>query len=948
MSASVKLASLKQNRDALLRAEIAALLHDVGKLTDLHIESHAPNGSRKWSNRYAYKVVVNNPAALIKLSKNAANLKKPDVLNEVLSARRPKAANFLPRALKRDLRDPSLRVSFSSVPNLARQAYTLAELIMLGTPGFAADKNRAQFLQGKDGWLPALLGVCHSVAHVDKEEPMKGNQSLPNVLTSTAFGYERQMFIIGDPQNKLDAAAAQLSIDKTDLGSTRRRILSTLKRGLGDTRRPINEVTLADWASAVAALFKSALAYAVLTNSTPGIRQWLSWPNKIIDHDIRWRLLRVNVDVLALFAKAVRIPDLLGYQRAVDNAFDAVKRLVEEEYPLGNEVYRDTTGIYFSFPEIDLPIRLLAKIHRCFKAEVPEIIPRVAVTVGDGASAQDQLKTILGKARREAKEELQRPFVTKELARKLQNDWQAAKGAELCPVCRLRPKLPDVDACEVCNERRARRAKHWAAMLSYNVTIWLDEVADEYGRVALIAGAFGLDDWLSGELVQTLLVKADPANHAFVPKNPSPARLRRIWETTQRFWQTALNEVQSLIQKPCGRLRLTPQTMPTEVKNFHTYDLVVAGRRVGVFRDEGQFITCDNLDYFAKVAQVPLQQALQLGQSYELWTPIGYGERTERIASITLPSVQPDKVSYSPVLSILSDPQMFMVVVPARHALAAIKAIKAKYEREMGKVRNRLPLTLGVVYFGRRAPLAAAIETARRMLDRPARSEAWEVRAKQNCGEINGAPGAICLMLSRGDRAVTLSVPTLMGDNATPDDWYPYWRVEGKPTDRKRCFVGPDNEHWVHVAELRPGDCVGFAPSTFDYEFLDTTARRFEVLYDQDGARRSAERRHRPYLIEELDLLEAVWGQLTASLSATQIVQLASLIEAKRKAWGESRGTTVVRPVFRRFVRDALLEAGAYSETLADAAVRGWLADLIELHCTLQNETGAIQQSETT
>lgn len=32
MSASVQLALLEQNRDALLRAEIAALLHDVGKL----------------------------------------------------------------------------------------------------------------------------------------------------------------------------------------------------------------------------------------------------------------------------------------------------------------------------------------------------------------------------------------------------------------------------------------------------------------------------------------------------------------------------------------------------------------------------------------------------------------------------------------------------------------------------------------------------------------------------------------------------------------------------------------------------------------------------------------------------------------------------------------------------------------------------------------------------
>ena len=69
---------------------------------------------------------------------------------------------------------------------------------MLGTPGFATDKNRPQLLDGKSGWLAAVLGVCHNEAHVDKEDPPpgQGNQTLPYVFISTAFGYEAQKVVV--------------------------------------------------------------------------------------------------------------------------------------------------------------------------------------------------------------------------------------------------------------------------------------------------------------------------------------------------------------------------------------------------------------------------------------------------------------------------------------------------------------------------------------------------------------------------------------------------------------------------------------------------------------------------------------------------------------------------------------------------------------------------------
>jgi hypothetical protein len=88
--------------------------------------------------------------------------------------------------------------------------------------------------------------------------------------------------------------------------------------------------------------------------------------------------------VLGLYAKAIKIGDLLGYKRAVERACEAVKKLIEEEYPFGNEIYRDSTGIYFTFPDLDLPADLAQEIRRRVEAVEMELAPRIAVTVAMG------------------------------------------------------------------------------------------------------------------------------------------------------------------------------------------------------------------------------------------------------------------------------------------------------------------------------------------------------------------------------------------------------------------------------------------------------------------------------------------------------------------------------------------------------------------------------------
>jgi hypothetical protein len=148
-----------------------------------------------------------------------------------------------------------------------------------------------------------------------------------------------------------------------------------------------------------------------------------------------------------------------------------------------------------------------------------------------------------------------------------------------------------------------------------------------------------------------------------------------------------------------------------------------------------------------------------------------------------------------------------------------------------------------------------------------------------------------------------------------------------------------NEEYWVHVAELKQCDTVTFTPSTFDFEFLDTTARRFEVSYDDKGHRRGKEKRQRPYLLEELDDIEKAW-EAVRGLMHSQIKICEFLIESKRMEWDEPRGAGSSK-TFQQFVHDVLKNVVVHADDLHDlehAAVSGMLADALELHLTIAKE----------
>lgn len=304
-------------------------------------------------------------------------------------------------------------------------------------------------------------------------------------------------------------------------------------------------------------------------------------------------------------------------------------------------------------------------------------------------------------------------------------------------------------------ERRDKRAKTWSEDLrktdgeTVRDTIWTDEVADKNGRLALVVGQFNLNNWLSGNMVKTLMAVGEPSK--LRNKEPSFARIQRVWETTQRFWQKALaDDPDTQLSKVKGRLIIESSNLiQFNLQRYGNYDLVLGKTKLSVLHNDGQLITTDNLRYAAKQLGAKSEEYTNdedtaefvrqrlLNQQVTIEEPTGYGSPNKLRGTLNISNITFDATEYSPVIPILAEPRTFMALVPADKSLEVVKAIQTKYEREMGKVRNRLPLHLGVVYFQRRTPLRAALDAGRQMLTykSPTDKQLWKCdrQRKENC-----------------------------------------------------------------------------------------------------------------------------------------------------------------------------------------------------------------------
>lgn len=913
--------------------------------------------------------------------------KERDKKSEELAAVSQRVYDF--ERTRQQIAEKKFRVRLS----IAGEVWALNHLLCLfwDTPFFykpsGTDDLRQSALQkwlaaGRGTGLLALLALSHGEVSGAEKTGITVQPKWDAIRASTAFGYEPyslEKWLLQEHRSQLLNLSLSACSDLSELPKKRTGFIgkarSVLQKGLGDTQWPINDINLWDYASSIATLFKSAVAKAVLEDRLPTVAE------------VKWRLLSIRYDGLEYLSQAHHISDLLARRDALEAALDAVKAVIEVEYPLGNEIYRDENGSVLLVPDVrdgEQRVELLAE--QCGEGTTLEDLLLERFSQASYGDEKDDRSPLGGEIKPIIALSDERPgkqiklteapgwsHPTLQANPKAVQAWWSdeRKRGEICTVCRLRPqgfgapddrhpktgkkgwdlhleekhqqnkqpldcevcKAVDRQVCWVCLERRDDRSKKWATNMdgSLKRTIWTDEVADENGRLALVVGRFGLEGWLDGTLIPTM------------QKSASFARIQRCWRTTQEFWQQVEKKLPELVGEDQGkRLRIVPSdASKIRLGPYHVYDLELKNRFLSVVWTGSEFITADNLEYFSRIAELgkePDWKAMLEGQTYSIHEPAAYLSSRKRQTQFTIKESLTHNELYSPFIRILAQPSLFMALVPANKAMEVAKHIKCKYETEIGKVRDRLPLHLGLVFASRRTPVRALLEAGQRMLEMPDIWTEWEVESSSHGRQFHH-------VRFKGN-GVSWHIPAVMGDNVTPDQWYPHLmlRQPGSGEDLTAATPTP----WKYAKDLKAGDKVFIRPSRFEFEFLDTTGRRFELNYDaQSGMRIApANRLHpatRPFLLEEIADLETVWDALK-KLPSGQRDFLVRLIETKRTEW---KVETADDATLRRFACDTLRTVGngwwekldddkqqlmAKQKLLAEWAAKGKLADAVELY----------------
>ncbi len=960
----------EEEKKAILYLEALGLIHDLGKLSDKFLQSRASDKA-SYGVDYRYRFLVDPRQVFPDFTRSCGHEAIATIKQWQTEARTISEAPFIERP------DLTAILENSEITSWDGQPYNLAEMALLANRPTYAKEDWGKAL-GKDMAPALLVALLHGVAHYEKEDaPDPNSQPYTHMYRATPFGREERVEV--DTGNGLTAAFKKLPLARlAEIATDKRQdwlrdMRALMSRGLADTRRPQNDLSLWDWGFTVASLTKAMAAWLFKTkpaNLDFTTKDWLAW-----------RPLRINLDILGLYQRTNTIPDLLGVRAELEKAFSRVRKLLEEDYALANCFYHDETGAYYLFPDFDLDNDLRRQIRECFPLDLqPQVYlaGRITGSELDAKGTQYLLaaRRLLAEPRQHALAARETPTVWDNNLYPWAAEWQSDRppNAEICPVCGLRPvgyplavsataqnpaadlapwateeKAKERNICRLCLTRRGRRSQHWAEN-NCQGTIWTDEVADHHGRLALVVGRLGLEDWLDGSLFSTIMIKQN------LPKAPSPARLYRVAETGRRFWQQVNQKIAPAAIAPRPhRLAFFPDlpSLPRLGKSlgpYHAYELNWGGLSLAVVWDapsnscRRRFVTIENLDYFARRHGLPDDWPSRLtGSSCRVTEPGAAGKKSKNITQVSISQVQPLD-SYCPIIELLAEPTLGLLLVPADQALKLVQAMWNAYEEELARVRDRLPLYLGLIFFPRRTPIRAVLEAGQallRMGDK-GRQERWGVTKAETRN---------CSRHLTFDNGVSWKIPLSAGDGQTADKWYPYYRL-CPSIHQTPPQITPKHVEGIQARDpktpLDRGPKIRVSPSRFDFEFLDTSGRRFEISYDEQGRRRS--RPSRPFLLDHWGRLEKLW-QCLQDLSLTQRYQVVQTIEAAREIWcgRKAQGPSTADSVFRQFVRDTLATAAWQSQPwssippeirqhLEEAAVRGELTDLAELHLQILKE----------
>jgi len=665
-----------------------------------------------------------------------------------------------------------------------------------------------------------------------------------------------------------------------DIAATRRGLLADLQpmfsKALGETRRPTNDVTLWHHAHSSASFFKAAVAEGALraeVNFKPLQTDKGAFDPAQLGR-VRFRLLGVRWDWPALTRGMLTTTALVSLSQLRRDVVDDLRELCEETFPIGNLIYEDDNGVLILAPgfQEDEPARSDALFAAHILDPLQEAIAGCVETLGVGTpfrvcwSGPALYLTDYAEALGlDANSVRQRHLQAGE--ERLRALWRVANAEQgrlmqICPQCGRRPAAtreyalteggsrsqPLCDDCTALADRNAKRARvrHLAADFGFRSSVrTIEELADEGGssRVALISvqvdgGAIASGAALITQLARPLarvLAALAPRDRKQKGGNPNSrhASLARITDTN------ALGDWFDDLLAELRHGRLPSEDNASLVRNL-------LGEQYWLKTSDGRSAAPDAVDKALEVAEgFLLRESAALPEAWRLVRHDG-----DRLALFAMRKhASPARLQRlwddlrdlwkdlanevagildGRLLPLTLDARGLRFVVSAVDADVTLTTIGRLLAQRLSKVRGGVAAHVSCAVMRARFPLYIALDALARLDARVPEvpRQTWRVESARTA-----AGGRIVdLIWATPQGLVSWQVDTATGDPSRGDVWHPHViavRRAGRPV------IGP--QRLTHVLDLLPGDEALIPPMTFDFMVLEGSARRHQLAYRRDG-----------------------------------------------------------------------------------------------------------------
>ncbi|OKY78319.1 MAG: CRISPR associated protein Cas10, large subunit of Type III system effector complex [Candidatus Methanohalarchaeum thermophilum] len=984
---SPQIKKLKQKKEDILLSEIGALIHDIGKLSEVFVESHSKEEKDSENSWVPHTAIFdfdikNGEDDISKLAKDAKNALK----NKTVEINNKENNLFIEcvyghHEKKLDGEEKSYEKPTPCTLTFPNKDYS----------------NLHEYVGRADNFDSRMD---------------KGNtnecQTKSSTFMASAFGKEESLDIkkLKKFRKTIYEEIIKLSSNSMDLSEVRSNLLDETRnkfsQTLGETKRAANDVSLWEHSYMTMTIVKALINETIL-NENHSLEK-----NSLVE-DLK--ILSIGWNYFNFLSMSEKISDITGREIIIDKIKEKIIKKIETESLLGNKIYEDERGVHFLIPASLDEDEIKKDLFEIFNETIEGVILPKIVFSENGSSINQMLHENINNIKNEPKTVCELPswyIDNLNLINKYKD--KDDQNILVCNNCgkSLYKEGNNLEICSICGEKiREVKIDSKETKITDEIA-WKDDGKGDYEGIGLFLLNFELEksrEYIKSLFLNKLFSQIDQINQLYkiedeglnlgaikgwlndkgVPRNKAKEEISEAQDRLEKaglekyskrlskkrdnknemkkflkendFKKLAKKQAKSLLEENTGSKGLSKKKEIIKNKSKSKALKELSSKRLSPSRQMRIWKNADS--FFKKIKNVlqndigtlnrhkfnykpyseeesdqeniPFNQAIEVRFISKNQSEKGEVLFSEDSISTITPHVnefiENNEVRKIKVIDdnlknerefsvekrgteifkqfriISRSPNQFLFLAPAEKTIKIMNSIKEKYEEELGKAYGKIPLNVGIVFGKRKTPMFSLIDSARRFRNVHENKNQNEVKSYEVV-EVDGGENGDRVELgiipeSKKDvfdeREVferSIQIPFTLG-NGEVDSYHPYLRVKPETVENEenvlKVEVGGETFSQLHVMDINEGDVVKLDEANFDFEFLDSNIKRFNINKDRDhevGKKQNSG----PYSFEEWQKFVEL-GEIFGAIGRWKPLRdIGSLAAEKRIEWSDKEG----------------------------------------------------------